>query len=72
MQKFKIAAKSGQEKVFLVKLDSRLATYAASQKFCRNRSISLRFRDKRVFVFNTEIQDGRQKWWENYFCKTHQ
>ena len=21
----------------------------------------------RIFVFNTEIQDGRQKWWENVF-----
>ena len=39
------------------------------QKFCRNRSISLRFWDKRIFAFYAEIQDGRQKWWENDFCK---
>ena len=23
-----------------------------------------RFRDKRIFVLDTEIQDDRQKWWE--------
>ena len=39
------------------------------QKFRRNCSISLRFQDKRVFVFNAEIQDGRQKWQENDFCE---
>ena len=38
-------------------------------KFRQNRSISLCFQDKQVFTFNTEIQDGRQKWWENNFCK---
>ena len=42
------------------KVASRLCGYP--QKLCRNRSISLRFRDKRVFAFNAEIQDGRQKW----------
>ena len=31
--------------------------------------ISLRFRDKLVFAFYAEIQDGRQKWRENDFCK---
>ena len=36
------------------------------QKFCRNRSITLRFQDKRVFAFKAEIQDG-QKWRENNF-----
>ena len=39
------------------------------QKFRRNRSISLCYRDKHIFAFNAEIQDGRQKWWENDFCK---
>ena len=39
------------------------------QKFRRNRSILLCFRDKHVFAFNTEIQDGRQKWQENNFCE---
>ena len=37
------------------------------QKFHRNRSISLHFRDKGVFTFKAEIQDGRQKWRENDF-----
>ena len=49
-------------KTFLVKVVSRLATYPACQKFHRNCSISLRFRDKQVFAFNAEIQDGHQKW----------
>ena len=29
--------------------------------------ISHHFRDKRIFAFYTEIQDGRQKWQENHF-----
>ena len=33
----------------------------------KNFSISLHFRDKRVFAFNTENQDGHQKWRENDF-----
>ena len=37
------------------------------QKFCRNRSILLCFRDKRVFAFTADIQDGCQKWRENNF-----
>ena len=37
------------------------------QKFCQNRSILHRFRDKCDFAFYAEIQDGRQKWWENDF-----
>ena len=40
------------------------------QNFRQNHSISLRFRDKRLFVFNAEIQDGRQKWRENNFGET--
>ena len=43
-------------------VDSR---YLVGQKFRRNCSISLCFRDKRVFVFYAEIQDGCQKWREN-------
>ena len=54
-------------KQFLRKIASRLCKYPAGQKFCRNRSISLRFRDKCVFAFKAEIQDGRQKWRENDF-----
>ena len=38
-------------------------------KFCQNRSIWLRFRDKHVFAFNAEIQDGRQKARQNDICK---
>ena len=39
------------------------------QKFRRNCSVLLRFRDKHIFAFKAEIQDGRQKWWENDFCE---
>ena len=39
------------------------------QKIHRNRSILSRFRDKHVFMFNTEIQEGCQKWRENVFCE---
>ena len=56
-------------KPFLTKVASRVCIYPGGQKFCRNRSISLRFRDKRVFAFYAEIQDGHQKWRENNFCE---
>ena len=55
-----MAAKSGGKR-FPQKVASILCRYLAGQTFCRNRSISLRFRDKHVFLFNAEIQDGRQK-----------
>ena len=51
----------------LRKVANRLHRYPMGQKFHRNRSISHRFRDKCVFAFNAEIQDGHQKWWENNF-----
>ena len=54
-------------KQFLGKVVSRVSKYPAGQKFHQNRSISLRFRDKHVFVFNAKIQDGCQKWQENDF-----
>ena len=54
-------------KQFLRKVASRLCRYPVDQKFCRNRSIWLRFRDKHVFAFYAEIQDGCQKWRENNF-----
>ena len=65
MQKFKMAAKSVR-KMFFCKImpDCR---YPVGQKVCRNRAILLRFRDKHVFAFYAEIQDGRQKWRENDF-----
>ena len=67
-QKFKMASKSGRKTIFR-KIASRLCRYAVGQKFRRNPSISLRFQNKQVFVFNTEIQDGHQKWRENNFCE---
>ena len=70
-QKFKMASKSSRKTIFQ-KIASRLCRYPADQKFHRNHSISLRFQDKRVFVFNTEIQDGRQKWRENDFANSRQ
>ena len=68
MQKFKMAAKSGG-KTFLRKVASRLRSYPSGQKFRRTRSISLHFWNKRVFAFNSEIQDGSQKWQENNICE---
>ena len=40
--------------------------------FHQNRSILNCFQDKCVFAFHTEIQDGRQKWQERDFVKSHQ
>ena len=56
-------------KRFLQRVTSRLRRHPVDQKFRRNRSISLRYQDKCVFAFNAEIQDGRQKWWENDFLR---
>ena len=49
-------------KRFLEKVASQLWGYSSDQKFQRNRSIMHHFRDKCVFAFYTEIQDGHQKW----------
>ena len=49
------------EKQFLGKVANRLCRYPVGQKFCQNRSILLRFRDKHVFAFYAEIQDGAEK-----------
>ena len=38
----------------------KLPVDSAVQNFRRNRSISLYFRDKRIFAFNAENQDGRK------------
>ena len=67
-QKFKMATKS-HRKQFLRKVANTLCRYLADQKFHRNHSISLCFRDKLVFAFNTEIQDGHQKSQKNNFCE---
>ena len=53
------------DKRFLQKVASRLHRHPVGQNFHQKRSTSLRYRDKRVFAFNAEIQDGRQKWREN-------
>ena len=56
---FKTEIQDGRQKVaekrFLRKVARRLCRYPVGQKFCRNRSISLRFPDKLVFAFNAEI-----------------
>ena len=49
------------------KVASTLCRYPVGQKFRQSPSISLHFRDKRIFAFNAEIQDGRQKLRENQF-----
>ena len=51
-------------KRFLLNIASRLCRYPTGQKF-------LTPLDKRIFVFNTEIKDSRQKWRENvfFFCE---
>ena len=54
-------------KRFLGQVASRLYIYPVGQKIRRNRSISYRFRDKCIFVFYAEIQDGCQKWWKSDF-----
>ena len=51
------------------KVASRLCRHLVGQKFCRNPCISIHYRDKHVFAFNAEIQDGCQKWRENHFCE---
>ena len=60
-QKFKMAAKSGENRNFLI-LYRILFYYPVSQKFCPNRFISYGFRDIKIFSFFAKIQDGRQKW----------
>ena len=59
-------------KLFLRKVTSRLFKYPLGQKFGQNHSISFRFREKRVFAFKAEIQDGRQKWREKDFWEKSQ
>ena len=56
----------------LVKFASYFATYPAGQKFHRNRSTSLRFRDKHVFAFNAEIQYGAKSGRKTIFANIRQ
>ena len=51
----------------MAKNKRRLCTYPVGQKFCRNYSVSHCCQDKCAFALYAEIQDGRQKWWENNF-----
>ena len=61
-QKFKMAAKSGENWNFSI-AHRILYHYHASQNFCQNGSISYGFRDINIFFcFSAKIQDGRQKW----------
>ena len=62
-QKFKMAAKSGRKTIFGKSRQVTLQIPCRSKIAC----ISLHFRDKRVFAFYAEIQDGRQKWPEKLF-----
>ena len=49
---------------------SRLCRYPGGQKFRQNHFTSQCFREKYVFAFYAEIQDGRKKkWQESDFCK---
>ena len=66
MQKFKMTAKNGWKTIF-GKLVNRLCRYPMGQKICWNHSVLHPFRDKCVFAFYAEIQDGCQKWWEKDF-----
>ena len=54
-------------KQFLGKVANRLRINPVGQTFCRNRSIWFCYRDKWVFVFYVEIQDGYQNWRKNDF-----
>ena len=56
-------------KRFWRKLASRLCRYPRGKKIRRNRSSSLCFRDKHIFAFYGEIQDGRQKSREKDFWR---
>ena len=51
----------------MYQLSLLIVRYPSDKKFQRNRSISHRFRDQCTFAFDTEIEDGHQKWRENNF-----
>ena len=63
-----MAAKTGRKTIFANSHQYTLQIPCES-KISSKSLISLRFRDKLIFAFNTEIQDGHQKWRENDFCK---
>ena len=57
----KMAAKNGGKPTF-GESGQQTLPIPLGLKFRRNCSSSLRFRDKHVFAFYAEIQDGHQKW----------
>ena len=65
MQKFKMATKNGRIMIFRENSPVHSANTIGVKMFRLNRSMSHRFREKCVFLFYTEIQDGHQKWREN-------
>ena len=50
-----------ERKRFLGKATSIFCRHPVGQKCCQNGSISHRYRNKCIFTFYTEIQDGRRK-----------
>ena len=69
-----MVAKNGGKTILGISRQYTLQIHSVGQKFHRNRSMWHSFRDKCVFPFyaeiqEAEIQDGRQKCWENDFCK---
>ena len=56
-------------KRFLRKVASRLCKYPVGQKFCRNRPISLRFQDKRIFLFNRNSRWPPKVTGKYFFCE---
>ena len=64
-----MAAKSGGKTFFCKIMPVASADTLRVKNFVKialSRSV---FRDKHVFAFKAEIQDGRQKWRENNFCE---
>ena len=58
-----MVVKNGRKAIF-EKSSQQTRRYPVGQQFRRNRFISHYFRDKCIFTFSAEIQDGRQKWQE--------
>ena len=70
-QKFKMASKSGRKTIFR-KIASRLCRYPAGQKFCRNRSISLHFRNRQVFLLTQKFKMAAKSGGKTIFAKSCQ
>ena len=70
-QKFKMASKSGRKTIFR-KIASRLCRYPAGQKFCRNRSISLHFRNRQVLLLTQKFKMAAKSGGKTIFAKSCQ